>query len=306
MNFQFVINNIIKWKNLNNDSVLYLLGVLMTEEESNIYQLKVPSMMGVVTTENIKKFIEILPKVPDEFENSDISNIKEYPLNYDDAIARVLSYFKYLDILTEERKSKRHEGSINYVQLFHLTDKGKELKQTAIINPTGLFEKWKEILKSSELYYSLTNNEEFNNYGHISKVALRKLIINSFSKNVKNPKDRIDKAENYIIKFLQDFDLFYLEKDFLKPVQQSKIATVSNDNSSGEIPISTLGNLKDNKQASILSNKNKQIQTGFINIQSEGHFDLNIKRNQRSLKILKGYIEALENEFDTEIEEIDE
>lgn len=52
--------------------------------------------MEVVTITNVRKFLGLLHQLPDTFQNSDISNIKEFPLNDENAIARVLSYFNFL------------------------------------------------------------------------------------------------------------------------------------------------------------------------------------------------------------------
>lgn len=189
----------------------------MAKKETQHYKLRVPSMMDIATIDNLNKFINILPKIPDTFENSNIIDIKEYPLNNENAISRVLSYFKYLGILIEERKKEKIGEKIVKKQFFHLTENGKKLKEIVIYDSDKISEIWSSILKDSELYKSLINNDDFKKWGYITKVTIRKLLDESFKSTVKDRKERVDKAETYLINFLTDSQLFRIDEDRLIP-----------------------------------------------------------------------------------------
>lgn len=196
----------------------------MNQEKIYEYKLRVPSQMEVATTSNLWKFVQlVLPKIPDIFKNSDVAGIKEFPLNNEYAIARTLAYIKYLDIITEERKHDMLGEKSVSKQFFHLTEKGKSLKKTAILEPENLYNEWKKVLKESQLYNALVTNEEFIQYNQISRITLRKLLTDSFSKKVKNIKERVDKAEDYIINFLREVELFTFDGNQLHPISESKM-----------------------------------------------------------------------------------
>lgn len=271
------------------------------EEEYFNYKLRVPSQMDVATPENLWKFIQILPNIPDTFENIDVSNIKEYPLNNEDAIARTLAYLKYLDVLTEERTKRKVGDKKTNQQYFHLTDKGQELKKTAILEPDRLYTKWKQIIKESELYKSLITNEEFEKYDYISKLTLRKLLSDSFSKKVKDIKGRVDKSEDYLINFLKEMELFSFDGNFLKPmgINSNKIQeeTIQQEEKSTHTE-----HEKDISKIEDSKTDDKEIKEGYTHIRSHGHFDLNIRKNSSSLKVLKSYLTALEVEIEAENE----
>lgn len=201
----------------------------MTENTTVNFKLRVPSHMEVTTVSNLWKFVQILPKLPDKFENSDIIKIEEYPLKNENTISRTLAYLKYLGVISEERIQDKETNEP--VQFFNLTDSGKELKRTAIVAPENLFAKWKMVLRDSELYKSISADEEFISYNRISKITLRKLLADSFSKKVVNTKDRVDRAEEYIIKFLKEMELFNFDGDFIIPMkeQEEKISKIKQE-----------------------------------------------------------------------------
>lgn len=268
------------------------------EEEYFNYKLRVPSQMEVATPENLWKFIQILPNIPDTFENIDVSNIKEYPLNNEDAIARTLAYLKYLGVLTEERTKIKVGDENTNQQYFHLTDTGQDLKKTAILEPDKLYTKWKQIIKESELYKSLTTNEEFEKYNYISKLTLRKLLTDSFSKKVKDVKSRVDKSEEFLINFLKEVELFSFDGNFLKPLGTNLNKTMEDNTNQKTDSSSSKDNLIDD-----FKKGDQELKEGYTHIKSQGHFDLNIKKNSSSLKVLKGYLTALEVEIETEDEQ---
>jgi len=256
------------------------------EQEFYNYKLRVPSQMDLVTTTNIRKFIGIIHQLPDTFQNSDIANIKEFPLNNEDAIARLLAYFKYLGILSEERtKGKNEDKEIN-IQYFHLTDVGKDLKKTAIYEPDNLNTKWIECLKKSELFKALLENEEFKEWNHISKTNLRKLLGESFSKKVKDAKERIDSAEEYLINFVKEFNLFTYDGTYLKPVGEKSVQ---------EQPIEMgLENIK----KSMEKESSLPISKGFTYIKDD-NFELKIRLDTLSLKLLEEQVKFLKTKLES-------
>jgi len=189
------------------------------EEEFNNYKLKVPSQMELVTISNVRKFVDIIHQLSDTFTNSDVASIDEFPLNNEEAISRLLSYFKYLGVVTEERKKEVKDGKKINIQNFHLTDSGKELKKVALYEPDNLNKQWKYCLQNSELYKAVTQNEEYQNWNHVSKTTLRRLLGESFSKKVKDKKERIDKAEEYLIKFVKEFGIFSYDGTHIQPIK---------------------------------------------------------------------------------------
>ena len=258
-----------------------------TEDFANS-KLRVPSQMNIATIENINKFINIIHDLPDPFENSDVVNHKGYPLNNDDNVSRVLSYFKYLDILTEERDKVEKDSIVLNKQYFHLTDKGIELKETALYHPNKIEEKFKEILLESELYKSLVENQEFEKWGYITKGTLRKMLGESFSAKVKNLRDRVDIAEDYIVEFLRYYNLFTLEGNNLKPISKVK-KTLQKDedvNIEGETHEDDLNHSNKNEREI----KPKQGHT-YI---KDDDFELNIRVNDLSLALLKSHLTTLE------------
>lgn len=257
------------------------------ETELISYKLKVPSVMEVVTITNVRKFLGLLHQLPDTFQNSDISNIKEFPLNDENAIARVLSYFKYLGVLSEERGKEKVDNKEINKQCFHLTDIGKELKKTALYEPDNLNNKWTECLQKSELYKSLTENEEFKEWNHISRTSLRKLLGESFSARVKDVKERIDASEEYLINFVKEFNLFTYDGNYLKPVGET--STVS-EKSAQKTPSTT--ELEDINE-SIEKKSIIQPSKGFTSIKDDD-FELKINLNELSLALLKSHITTLE------------
>jgi len=269
--------------------------IVMNNGEFKEYKLRVPSQMELTTVSNVRKFIEILPKLPDTFENADVANIKDYPLNNEDAISRTLAYFKYLGILTEERAKEQKEDKKLNKQYFHLTDHGKELKEAVIYEPNKITEKWKEVLKDSELYKALTENEEFQRWNYISKTTIRKLLGESFSKKVKNVKDRVDKAEEYLICFVKDAGLFTFENEYLKPMG-TEYKTRQEE---------TTEQFEPTEPPSVKKEELPKIQREFetktsIIVPSQGFtyikdddFELKIKLNDLSLKLLEKQIEIL-------------
>lgn len=255
------------------------------EEEFNTYKLRVPSQMDLVSITNIRKFIDIFHQLPDTFTNLDIANIKEYPLNNDDAISRLLSYIKYLGLITEERIKEIKNGERVNIQNFHLTDLGKELKKVALYEPNNLDKQWKYCLQNSELYNAITQNKEYQNWNHVSKTTLRKLLGESFSKKVKDKKERIDKAEDYLISFVKEFKLFSFDGNYLKPIVKS---------------INEIKNLEKPKEDEIppesdekpVVSKPKTESLMFIN---ELNFELNIKKwDDLTLDFLKRYTQYKE------------
>lgn len=185
------------------------------------YKLKVPSHVELATPTNLWKFVQILPTLPDNFKKSDIANNKDFPLNNHTAISRVTAYLKYLGILTEEREIMVSEGNAVKKQFFSLTEKGQRLKKTALADSENLIKAWKEIIKESELYLALTETDDFQKYNRISMTTLRKLLVDSFSKNVVKLQKRLSQAEKYIIRFLEENELFTLNDEYLIPFGSS-------------------------------------------------------------------------------------
>lgn len=259
----------------------------MNETDFYNYTLKVPSQMEVVTISNIRKLIELFPRLTDKFDDEDVSNIKEYPLNNTRAIGRVLSYLKYLDVLEDCRLVKKEDDEEIVKQGFCLTQKGSLLKETAIYDPNKLKEKWKEVILDSELYKALTSNDEFEKLKQVSRATVRKLLANSFSSRVKDMKERVDKGEDYLANFLSDAGLFKLDTEnlismdaiFDEPVKKEKSYNSQNnefiENSSNVVKAS-----------------NQTLDNSLLFIK-ENDFELKIKEwNDLTLGFLSKYTES--------------
>lgn len=183
------------------------------------YKLKVPSAMEVITPENMWLFNKYaLPKLPDTFENTHIAEIEEFSIKNDNLLSRLLSYLKYLEIVSEERVKRTEYDEIISTQQFHLTEKGKKLKRSAIIDPDNLYKTWRQVLIDSELYKAIVTSDDFKQYNKIPKITIRKLIMDSFSKKVKNVSDRVEEAEKYLIHLFEQNELFKFDGDYFIPV----------------------------------------------------------------------------------------
>lgn len=275
----------------------------MKEKYFDEYKLKVPSQMEVITHNNLWNFNKILPKLPDRFENIDISNVEEYPIKNDNLISRLLSYLKYLDIVSEERVQIDETGYRINKQFFNLTDKGKELKKTAIIDPGNLYSVWKRVLKDSELYKAITTNSEFLRYNQLSKLSLRKLLADSFSKRVKNKADRVDRAQEYIINFLKETELFIFDGNYLKPIDDLNNENIEEKKEDIESLNKYDTNVKDDfsmENSGIIDKELNIVRdTNFTQIKNV-YFNLIIKRDSKAIKVLRGYLTGLEAELDGE------
>jgi len=267
----------------------------MNDEIVTTYKLRVPSEMAIVTITNIRKFIDLLPKLPDRFQNNDIAENEEFPLNNENAVSRLLSYNKYLGILEEERvKEKYMEQNKEFEvtnQFFSLTDLGIKLKEGMICNPDNKNRLWTEILKESELYKSLIENEEYKRWKYISKTNLRKLLSDSFTKRVTDRKARVDEAEKFLINFLKDAGLFTFDGTYLKPIGQIEKEVV-NEKSDEKIPIKT----EDIKES--IGNEPIQPSKGFTYIKDD-NFELKIRLDKLSLKLLEEQVKFLKTKLES-------
>ncbi len=188
-------------------------------ENSDDYKLYVPSHMNIVNIRNMKGFIRLLDRLPEQFEYQDISNMKEYSVKNLTAISRIVKYLRYMDILEPVKTNGK--------RLFRLTEKGGELRRIVITKPEKFNEGWSEILRISDLYKSIVNTKEFKEFKYVSSSSLKKLIINSFTKKVKNQDERADKAERFLIQLLEDAKLFYYDNNNLRPIDKiSKVESI--------------------------------------------------------------------------------
>ena len=259
----------------------------MNETDFNNYTLKVPSQMEVVTISNIRKLIELFPRLADKFDDEDVSKIKEYPLNNTRAIGRVLSYLKYLDVLEDCRIVKKEDDEEIVKQGFCLTEKGSKLKETAIYDPNKLKEKWKEVIANSELYKALTCNDEFEKFKYISRSTVRKLLANSFSSRVKDMKVRVDKGEDYLIGFLDNAGLFKLDNEYLKSMEAIKD---SSKNHEKNYKPQQQHQLLEKMQEQELVNLNDNSLNGCLLFIKEHDFELKIKEwSDLTLSFLSKY-----------------
>ncbi len=259
----------------------------MNETDFYNYTLKVPSQMEVVTVSNLRKLIELFPRLADKFDDEDVSKIKEYPLNNTRAIGRVLSYLKYLDVLEDCRIVKREDDEEIVKQGFCLTEKGGLLKETAIYDPNKLKEKWKEVVQDSELYKALTCNDEFEKSKYVSRSTVRKLLANSFSSRVKDMKERVDKGEDYLINFLDDAGLFKLDNEYLKSMEAilNSPKKLEKNFESQEYQIA--------EQAQDLVKLNDNSLNGCLLFIKEHDFELKIKKwSDLTLSFLSKYTES--------------
>ena len=150
----------------------YMQNEMLQNETLKNVNLKLPSQFGLVTVDNIRKFTRLLPKLTDTFESTDIQNTKEYTVNNLDALARILSYVKYLGIMSERRDKK------NKKQYFDLTEDGLKLKEALLYFGEQEYEKyWREIIKKSGLYNFIVNNDEFVKYKQIPRSIFKKTIL---------------------------------------------------------------------------------------------------------------------------------
>ncbi len=180
----------------------------MNKEKNLDYKLSFPSHISIVNIRNMKALIKVLDKLPDEFVYTDIATISDYSVKNITAISRILTYLRYLGILIKIKRNKTF--------VFCLTEIGEELKRIVINQPEKFNEKWSGALRNSELYKSLINIQEFQELGYISNSALKKIIVNSFSKKVKNQDERYDKAKQFLIQLLKDANLFYFDGNCLR------------------------------------------------------------------------------------------
>jgi hypothetical protein len=248
----------------------------LQNESLKNFKLKLPSQFGLVTVDNIRKFTRLLPKLTDTFENTDIVNTKEYTVNNLDALARILSYVKYLGIISERRDKK------NKRQYFDLTEDGLKLKEALLYFGDQEYEKhWKELIKKSDLYTFIITNEEFVKYKQIPRSIFKKTIGEQL--DMKENIKRISQGEDFILELLYNANLIKYDNEYIRLPDKS----VEEENETIE--------KQEIQQQEVSVDFTPKIQPteGYTYVKDDD-FELKIKLNDLSFALLKSHLNTLE------------
>jgi hypothetical protein len=248
-------------------------------EASKNVKLKLPSQFGLVTVDNIRKFTRLLPKLTDTFESTDIVNTKEYAVNNLDALARILSYVKYLRIISERRDKK------NQKQYFDLTEDGLKLKEALLYFGEQEYEKyWKEIIKKSDLYNFIITNDEFVKYKQIPRSIFKKTIGEQL--DMKENIKRISQGEDFILELLSNANLVKYDNEYIR-LPDKVVEDKEETNEKQEIQ------QRQQREESIGFIPEIKPTEGFTYIK-EDDFELKIRLNELSFALLKSQLNTLE------------
>lgn len=120
--------------------------------------LVIPSDPSKVTVENLWRVMNVITRIGRTFQKEDITGHPDSPYTDKIAIGRILSYLKYLGIITETReKGEREEGKAQRIQKFAVTDKAQKFyyllqdgrKESAMTE-------WSKFMMDHDLYKIIT------------------------------------------------------------------------------------------------------------------------------------------------------
>lgn len=116
--------------------------------------LVVPSDASKVTVENLWRTMNAITKIGRVFQKKDIASHPDSPFTGQIDIGRILSYLKYLGIISESReKIKDKEGKVQRIQKYKVTEKAQKfyyLIQSG--RKEEAMAEWSNLIKDHDLY----------------------------------------------------------------------------------------------------------------------------------------------------------
>ncbi len=244
-------------------------------------RLKMPSHFDVITPSGLRQLCRCVSQVGNEFEKKDITTLSDSPWKNEDTVARLISYAKYLGLVTETRTE--HNGQPT--QVFRLTPVGDELKKILLFDPEKFDSVWAEIVKSSDLYVAVSGVEDVQKYQRLPKKALERLIYNEAGS------ERLARrGATFVRDLLVDAGLAKLAGEDLlfSPTQQLAEQPGSVGTGSQSAPPQT---------APRLVPAIERLGLGVTVLREEGHFDLTISVDEVSIELLRIAVEGLDKKL---------
>lgn len=234
-------------------------------------RLKVPSHFDMVTPKNLKRFCEVIKDLPGEFEAKHVAEAVDSWTNLD-AIGRLLSYVKYLNIVNEKRVLRENGRT----QIFNLTPTGERIKKSFMFEPDEFPSIWTDVVRNSGLYQTLLSNQDVQEYGKINLPSLEKSVYEAHGAK----SERVaKKGAKFVSNLLKDADLADIEGNMLS----FKFDTPEEEEEAQDPDLSKEGKHKP---------KGLEVQDGNEHILSPGNFEININLTKKSVHILQAYVET--------------
>lgn len=150
-------------------------GTLISKTE-----LKIPSDLRVVKVESLWKVIASLRQAGDKMEIDFVTEKDNFSPTEKGGMNRILSYLKYLGLLSESRESKTVDGKKINLQYFYISDDARKLSsKMALGREDEVNGIWAKILRNSTLYIVLSTYY-LEKYGEITKYGLESLIEEAY------------------------------------------------------------------------------------------------------------------------------
>jgi len=126
-------------------------------DEMQERKLVIPSDPSKVTVENLWRVLNVIVKIGRTFQNEDIAKHPDSPYTDKIALGRILSYLKYLGVITESReRSQMKEGKPEIVQKFKVTDAASKLYYFLQDGRRDdAMSEWANLIKSHVLFRSI-------------------------------------------------------------------------------------------------------------------------------------------------------
>lgn len=249
--------------------------------------LTIPSDPSKVTVENLWRVMNVITKTGRTFRKEDITGHPDSPFTDKIAIGRILSYLKYLGIVSESRERvEGEEGKVQRIQKFTVTDKAQKfyyLLQDG--RKEGAMTEWSKLIMDHDLYKVVTHEL----LSQVKKTTIREL------------QDVIWRA--YGGKHLSSF--YRNGAQFIAELL-SNAGLVDFDRSSGLISLKEYVGEEELPAQVTVAHPTKvtgpPIGPDFVEFSYEGLY-LKIKPDQTRIELAKGILDLLEAQLQTKKEE---
>ena len=247
--------------------------------------LVIPSDPSKVTVENLWRVMNVITKIGRTFQKEDITRHPDSPFTDKIAIGRILSYLKYLGIISESReRTEGKEGKVLITQKFAVTDTASKFyyllqdgrKEEAMTE-------WSNLIRSQALY----------------KIIISELLSQAKKTTIRELQDVIWKA--YGGKHRSSF--YRNGAEFIAELL-SNAGLVEFDRSSGLI---SLKEYAEKELPARVSVEHPTKVTGppigpeFMEFSYEGLY-LKIKPDQTRIELAKGILNLIEKQLQTKKE----
>ncbi len=251
-------------------------------QTKNGRRLKMPSHFDVITPNGLRQLCRFVSKVGNEFGKKDLTTLPDSPWKNEDTVARLLSYAKYLGLVTESRSEQNGEPT----QVFRLTNVGDELKKTLLFDPDRFDSAWRETVKASDLYAVVVGVEDVVKYGRLPKKALERSIYNEAGS------ERLARrGATFVRDLFVDTGLAKLAGDDLVFSSAEPAETLSGSTPTGMQGVPPVVPQK-------VGPFTERVGLGVTVLREEGHFDLTISVDEVSIELLRIAVEGLDKKLE--------